>query len=883
MSARRCRVRQLLSLVCGGAALSVLAPALLAQAARPAIASTPGSGSPAALYQRGMYDQAIAAAEQALNGAAATPANAVVLVRALVDVGKPAEALQRAAKWRGHPEVSPAFARAFEMLGKLDDADEAWSAAARGIDSLYARVERLRLQRDRGGADSALVRMNRLLVAVDARGGARTASEFHAMAAASRLLGRLDAQRYKDALRWYDRALVLDATRLDARVELGEMFLEKFNFADARTTLQQILAVNPRQPRALAALVRLNALDGQRTPRDPLLQLLSVNPAGADAHALAARRLIDAEQYDAAVVEARKGLVTDSTAPGPWVAIAAARWLALDTAGHRAALERAHRRLIGSASAEVELAEVSARNRLYGDAVKFARAGVARDARDARAQALLGINLLRIGQVTTARSTLERAFALDPFDVWVKNTLDLLDAYAKARTMPTDHFDLVVEPGDADVMSLYAGPLAEEAYAALTTRYGFKPSERVRVEFYRSHADFSVRAVGLAGLGALGVAFGNVLVVDEPPARDRGEFNWGSVLWHEFAHTITLGATDNRVPRWVSEGLSVHEERRARREWGGGVTPMLIAAYSANRLQPVSRLNDGFVHPRYGQEVILSYGLAAYVFEMLEEQKGMAGIRALLNGYRVGQRTPQLMQQVYGLDSAALDRTFDRWFRTKFAREFAAVRGEVRTGADGEPITELAGPLRDALTAAATAMQQKQWPQVVAAAQRAVTLFPEWAEPGSGYHFLVAAHTALRNTTGARGALAAITARNGDAVDENITLAGLLEASRDSAGAIAALGRAALADPFDAKVQARLAELTFARRDWPAAIRARRTVVALGPTDRADALYRLAQTLAASGDRTAARREVLRALDLAPNFEAAQDLLLSLRASGKTP
>ena len=866
-----------------GAALAAIAPVAHAQGVRPATPNTAAANTPAALYQRGMYDQAIAAAERALNGASATPASAVVLVRALSDVGRPADAVQLAAKWRGNPDVSPAFAIALETLGRLDDADEVWATAARGADSLRARVERLRLQRDRGGADSALARLNRLVAAVDARGGAHSASEFHAMAVASRMLGRSDPQRFKDALRLYDRALTLDPTRLDARVELGEMFLEKFNFADARATLRQVVAVNPRHPRALAALVRLNALDGRGTSRDPLPQLLAVNAASADAHTLAAKRLIDAELYEAAVIEARKGLVVDSTAPGPWVAIAAARWLALDTAGHRAALERAHRRLPGSAFAEVELADVSARNRLYGDAVKFARAGVARDARDARAEALLGINLLRIGQPVIGRATLERAFALDPFDVWVKNTLDLLDAYAKAHTVTTDHFDLVIEPGDADVLSLYAAPLAEEAYAALTTRYGFKPSERVRVEFYRSHADFSVRAVGLAGLGALGVAFGNVLVVDEPPARARGEFNWGSVLWHEFAHTITLGMTDNRVPRWVSEGLSVHEERRARREWGGGVTPMLIAAYSASRLQPVSRLNDGFVHPRYGQEVILSYALAAYVFEMLEEQKGMAGIRALLNGYRTGGRTPQLMQQVYGLDSTALDATFDKWFRAKFAREFAAVRGDARTDADGETLTELAGPLRDALNAAASATEQKQWPQAIAAAQRAVALFPAYAEPGSGYHFLVVAQTAVGNTAGASSALGAIVARNGDAVDENIALAGLLETARDSAGAMAALGRAALADPFDVKVQTRLGNLTFARRDWASAIRARRAVVALGPADRADAFYRLAQALAGSGDRVAAKREVLRALDLAPNFEAAQDLLLSIRSSGKVP
>ena len=861
-----------------GLSISLVATASHAQVAKPTAAS-----SPSTLYQRGAYEQAIAAAEQALTRDAAASGSAIVLICALTDVGRPADAIARSIKWRADPAVAPAIAGAFEQMGQLADADAAWGVALRGADSLRARVERLRLDRERSGSGVPLSRLDTLVTTVAARGGTRTASEFHAMAKAARLLGRINPQRYKDALRWYDRALAIEPTRLDVRVDLGEMFLEKFNFADARATLQQVIAVNPRHPRALAALVRLTSLDAQGPTRDPLPQLLIVNPRSADGHALAARRLIDAEQYEMAVAEARSGLVVDSTAPGPWVAIAAARWLAHDTLGHRAALGHAHLRLPGSAYAEVELAEVSARNRLYADAVRFARDGVARDARDARAQALLGINLLRIGQPVAARETLERAFALDPYDVWVKNTLDLLDAYAKARTVATQHFDLVLESGDADVMSLYAAPLAEQAYTALTTRYGFTPSERVRIEFFRSHADFSVRAVGLAGLGALGVAFGNVLAIDEPPARSRGDFNWGSVLWHEFAHTITLGATDNRVPRWVSEGLSVYEERRARPEWGGGVTPSLIAAYGAGRLQPVSRLNDGFVHPRYAQEVILSYALSAYVFEMLEQRKGITGIRGLLAGYRSGGRTPQLMEQVYGLPSVALDSAFDGWFRTKFAREFAAVRGEVKTGADGEPRTELAGPLREALAAAAAHTERKEWPQVVQSAQRAVTLFPSFVDPGSGYHFLVVAHTALGNKAAAGAALAAITSRNGDAVDENITLADLLEASRDSAGAVTALENAALIDPFDVKVQARLGDMAYARRAWPTAIRAWRAVIALGPTDRADALYRLAQVLAASGDLPAARKEVLRSLDLAPNFEAAQNLLLTIRSSGKVP
>jgi cellulose synthase operon protein C len=668
------------------------------------VAATSAQAQPAllSLYQRGEYDGIIAQQQRAT-----TALDKSIVTRALTDVGRATDALAYSSARRTDPDVAAARARACEALGRLADADSAWLVAERGGDSLFVVAARARLRVARGDRGGAQAIARALFDLVEARGGPRSPSEAHALAIAARMLAPNDPQQVREALRWYDRAIAADSLRLDARAELGALFLEKFNFTDARQTLERLLTINPKHPQALLSLARLYALDGRNEGRDPLAILLAVNARHSDGHALAARRLIDAEQYADAITEARRGLVDDSTAPAPWIAIAAARWLSRDTSGHRAALATAHTRLPGSALAETEMAELVARNRLYRDAVSFARAGVARDSNDAHALATLGINLLRVGGTIDARATLQRSFALDPFNVWVKNTLDLLDSYATARTITTPHFDFVVESRDAELMGLYAAPLAEEAWTALTTRYGYQPSERVRVEFFRSHDDFSVRAVGLGGLGALGVAFGNVLAIDAPPARTRGEFNWASVLWHEFAHTITLGMTDNRVPRWVSEGLSVYEERRARPEWGGGATPTLIAAYGAGMLHPVSRLNDGFVRPRYAAEVTLSYALSAYVFEMLEERKGIDGIRALLRGYRDGADTPALVRRIYALEPAALDSVFDHWFRARFTKEFTAVRGE-RNSTEGTPSFTLAGALPDALRDAERAAARKR-------------------------------------------------------------------------------------------------------------------------------------------------------------------------------
>jgi Tfp pilus assembly protein PilF len=52
--------------------------------------------------------------------------------------------------------------------------------------------------------------------------------------------------------------------------------------------------------------------------------------------------------------------------------------------------------------------------------------------------------------------------------------------------------------------------------------------------------------------------------------------------------------------------------------------------------------------------------------------------------------------------------------------------------------------------------------------------------------------------------------------------------------------------------------------------------VALDPVDRPEALYQLALALLEAGDTKSARREVLRALELAPRFQRAQELLLRL-------
>jgi len=60
------------------------------------------------------------------------------------------------------------------------------------------------------------------------------------------------------------------------------------------------------------------------------------------------------------------------------------------------------------------------------------------------------------------------------------------------------------------------------------------------------------------------------------------------------------------------------------------------------------------------------------------------------------------------------------------------------------------------------------------------------------------------------------------------------------------------------------------------AVRAFRAVVALKPVDPAMAYTDLAESYFKSGNRTEARKQTLAALEIAPSYERAQDLLLKI-------
>src|SRR5687767_6358437 len=836
-------------------------------------------GQALAQLRRGAYDSAATAFAELATSRDSTIAMSARrhYVRALSERGRYDDAEALARRYGGTELLVP-LGDLLRTRGRLAQSESVFvQASQRSKDSLTATLRLGELRLDRGDRTGAARIFGRFIDIYNSRRARLTSAELLAVARAVRFLGADDPQLFKDALRAYDAAIAADSGNVEARVELGEMFLEKYNSPDARQMFAGVLRENSSQPRALLGMARVLAFDGTPGADSLVRRSLAVNARLAEARLMLARLRLDSEDYDAAEREVAAALETDPGSPVAHALIAASRYMRDDRKGFEEASRRALERDPRSVILHTTLAEIASRNRRYQAAVDFARRAVAQDSGSSVARGALGLNALRVGRFDTARVHLERAFKRDPYHVWIKNTLDLLDTFGEYRETRTNRFHLIIHGREAALLSPYLLELLDEGYQKLATRYGYEPPTPIRLEVYRSHGDFSVRTVGLPGLGALGVSFGSVLAMHSPSARKVGEYNWGSTVWHELAHAFTLGMSDHRIPRWLSEGISVLEERRARRGWGADTPLGFIVAYARGRMPPVSRMNDAFTRPAFPEQTALAYYQASLVVEMIEEHYGARAIADLLNAYRTNGTGP-VIQRTLKASAEQLDKQLDAYVRERFARQIAALGATAGDASDGPPRGQFVSLIADGRSL----MQRRQYAEAIAVFERAKALFPEYAEDESPYRHLAAAYKATGDLKRAAAELQAHTLLNESDYASNIELAGMLEQLGDRAGAAAALERAIWISPYDPAIHVRLAEHLTAIGDRKKAVRERRAVVALDPVDRAEARYQLARALMDAGDRAAARREVLTALEEAPSFERAQTLLLELQRDGAT-
>jgi predicted Zn-dependent protease len=193
----------------------------------------------------------------------------------------------------------------------------------------------------------------------------------------------------------------------------------------------------------------------------------------------------------------------------------------------------------------------------------------------------------------------------------------------------------------------------------------------LRVELYADRAQFSVRTTGLPDAGIQGVSFGKVITGLSPRG---GPFNWGQIVWHELSHVFHLQLSNQRVPRWFTEGLAEYETALARPEWKREDDLALWQALRTDRLPPLAAMNRAFTQARTQDELMTGYFFAFRAVQYIVERFGFANVRQLLVAFGEGQKLEVSAPRVLGISLDELDRDFRRTLGAqlaRFDREFA--------------------------------------------------------------------------------------------------------------------------------------------------------------------------------------------------------------------
>lgn len=451
--------------------------------------------------------------------------------------------------------------------------------------------------------------------------------------------------------------------RPEARITLGilnfEAYGEAAGFESGETQLAKVLENNGDLEEALLALYRIRSSNGALDPGKTeafLDRVFARNPRCTAAITLRGANVLDDRRYLDAAAMFDTALAIDPNDRETLCHRMAAAWLLHDAADYEAFRARALAGDPGWPDADRILADHLVALYRFADALAFYAAAQQADAEDIPTLHGLARAEIYTGNGQRAKELLERAKALAPGinDPWRNNALVVqhkLDT--EYTTIAHDKFQVQMHEADADVLRAYLLPIHVEAAEVLGAKYGWQPERPTKVEVFHTWDDFSVRTIGFRGFTALGACFGRLITLVSPGDSDlrKQDFMWEATAWHEYTHVLTLGLSSHRVPRWLTEGFSVYEEKTRDPSWERGMDRELFDAFHNRDIPPIRLLNRLFRGPR----ILFGYYQGGLIVELLAREHGFERALALLRAFGEDLDTEAAFEKALGLPSAKVD------------------------------------------------------------------------------------------------------------------------------------------------------------------------------------------------------------------------------------
>jgi tetratricopeptide (TPR) repeat protein len=665
------------------------------------------------------------------------------------------------------------------------------------------------------------------------------------------------AQDFDGANNEFKALIAANPKNADYRVRWGQLFEERFNSDDAAKLYQEALGIDPKNAKAMLGMAGLAAANFDPKAKDMAQEALKNDPKLYEADVLLARIALEDDDHKTAGAEADKALAANPDAVDA-IAVKAALDLLADKESSWVAK-------IGNRGKGYEtIAYFFVINRRYEDGIAYYRKAIAATPTLWSAHSQLGINLMRLAREDEARKELELAYENHYRDKPTVNTLTLMDSYNRFETIRKPGTVIKLNNKEVSVLLPYFQTELDKIIATYDKKYQTKLNVPVQVEVYPDHEDFAVRTMGMPGLGALGVTFNNVIAMDSPSGRTPGSFHWASTLWHEMSHVYVLTLTNDRVPRWFTEGLAVHEETAIYTDWGDRVSPDVLAAIRDKKLLPVSEIDRGFIHPSFPAQVIVSYYEAGKMCDYISQRWGEGKLLDMVHAFAKNVPTVDVIRQQLGIEPEAFD------------KDFMAV-------IDKETTQAVAGfkEWTEGVRALNQLTKDGKLDEAIAKGRAIEGLYPDYVESGNVYDFVAEACLKKNDKPCAMEELGRYSKIGGRDPETMKKYAKLLEDAGKLKEAAAALERLNYVYPLDAELHHSLGGLLLQTGDAAGAVNEYKALVAMHPIDAADSHYNLARAYKAAGQKDQAREEAVLALEAAPNFKPAQKLLLEVSGDGE--
>lgn len=520
-------------------------------------------------------------------------------------------------------------------------------------------------------------------------------------------------------VRAYD---VIDREYWPARVAAAEYFLWHDQKDKAAEELAKALDANPHDAAALR-LIGLVSVDSFAFDKADLAveTIRKVNPESTVADLLEARNLLQQRRpkdAEAPLARVLSGQPRNLEALGLLAGTYALQLLDDKTAETLARVEQVDP---DNATAYLEVAEQLGAMRQYPRAAEKYKVAIERAPGWTAPRNGLGLLYTQSGDEDDARLVLEEARKLDAYNLATTNYLTLLDEMATYARKETEHFIIVYDEAQDPLIGEYFSDYLESIHEEVCSQFqhdpsfGGRPDKKTLIEVFPSHDAFSVRTTGAPWIPTVGASTGRVIALASPADKAMGTYNWAAVLRHEYTHTVTLSATDNRIQHWMTEGLAVLEERTPLRwEW----VPMLYSAVKKKNGLELFTLEDltwGFVRPKRPVHRSLAYAQSFWICKYVEETWGHDAILKMLAEFKNAGRMEEVFPKITGKTIPQFETDFFAWCD----QQVAGWGYDEETSKKVEELTKLAEEL----------VQTKQHAEAVTAWEEIAKLRPVDALP----------------------------------------------------------------------------------------------------------------------------------------------------------